>query len=229
MLAEVVASPGDVLVEGNGRIAGEILAAIGSPRATEALLRHVWHGSTVTDPVANIRNPASVPLLFEAIVTRTDVKPARAALALSKSARGRTELRRLLDPAGGFGWAGQAEARVAVMLVLATHFREDRDLAAIDVALRERPDLADTVTGAMAQHGKGNPLSDAALALPTKTEQARAIVGFLAGHSGSALEPPLLAVLGRFPERIVDPLLPRLEAARPGARERVVAARTPAK
>lgn len=232
MLAEAVAEPGDVLVETNARIAGEILAAIGSPRATEVLLELASEvGRPMSDLVGNIRNPASVPVLLEAMVSRTglDHVHVQIALALSKSADGRTELRRLLDPAGGFGWAGHAEARVAAMRILATHFREDRDLAAIDVALRERPDLVEIVTGAMAQHGKMAPLSDAALALPTKTEQAGAIVGFLAGHAGSALERSLLAILGRFPEQIVDPLLARLEAARPGMHDRVLAARSPAK
>lgn len=230
ILAESVAEPGDVLLVSIGMPAGRILAAIGSPRAAQVILdcSSGFHGPT-TGLLADILNPASVPLLSQAIVSRTEVNQVMIAAALSRTAEGRAELRRLLDPAGGFHWAEHASAKVAAMRILATGFREDRDLSAIDAVLRARPDVLAVVTGAMAQHGKENPLSDAGLLLPTKTEQAAAIVGFLAGQEGSAIEPSLLAILGRFPERIVDPLLPRLEAARPGMRDRVVAARTPAK
>ncbi len=209
-------------------VAATTLASIGTPEATEVLLRTAKLGSE--EFLAWVRNPASVPLLSEALLSRRYPEPTVIAIGLSSTPEGRAELRRILDPAGGLNWTQHADAKVATLRAMATAFREADDLRALDAALRERPDVASLVTGAMARHGAAaDARSTANLMLPLKSDQARAIVAFLADREGSAIEPSLLAILGRFPERIVDPLLPRLEAARPGMRDRVVAARTPAK
>jgi hypothetical protein len=198
-------------------LAGGILARIGTPGAIATLLGVLDIDPAAMQVIAQATNPASVPTLSSALTSGDGGHFVAAALCATEE--GRAELRRILDPASGFDWTRHATAKVAAFTALAAGFRKAEDLSAVDAALRQRPELAKLIPDPTRQ------LVDR-YAPPSKSAQARAIVGFLAGHEGSPLEDKLLAMLTGFPVRIVDPLLPRLDNVR---RERVVAARSTAK
>ncbi|HEX5136378.1 MAG TPA: hypothetical protein VFY93_05360 [Planctomycetota bacterium] len=204
-------------------LAGDLLARIGTPEAIEALLRMLeGEDAEARQVMPGATNPASVPLLSRALVSTDSFAMGYIAAALGGTAEGRAELRRLLDPAAGFDWTRDGAAKVAAFSSLLGTFREAADLVALDTALRERPGLAKYLEQ-LGNDAGGKVFGGVYVhAPPTKSAQARAIVEFLPGHPGSPLEETLLALLGSFPERIVDPLLPRLDAAH---RERVEARR----
>jgi hypothetical protein len=195
--------------------AADVLAAIGTPQATDTLLTLLEGGSPYARSLAHVTNPDSVPLLAGRLCERhTDhliASPIATGLAGSGS-RGREELRRLLDSLG-FGWREHGPAKGAALTALAAGFREPEDLFAIAAAIAEMPELLDAVAPTL-RYAKKAP------------EQAAATVTYLTITRESLLDDPLLDSLALYAAGTVDPLMAALESARPGSRSRVEASRS---
>ncbi len=207
---EVVTPEGDVMgVDDRKRRAASILAALGTPRATEVLIKLVQAQSPYAHALREMRG-GDVPQLALALVDpRTEHFAATPfAEALAGSAEGRAELRKLLDPKSPFGWKEHGPAKGAAFVALTNKFQELEDLVAIESALEQVPDLVDPCS-TMLPYSKKTP------------QQSEAIASFLAAREGARIEDALLLALALLPQESRDGLLPALEEKRPGTRERV--------
>lgn len=200
-------------VDDRKRCASRILAVLGTSRATEILVKLVQAKSPYALELRDMRH-GDVPQLVLGLVTPGADHFAATPLAeaLGGTAEGRAELRRLLDPKSPFAWKEYGPAKGAAFAALTKKFQELEDLVAIESVLQQRPDMLDPIHTVL-PYSKKTP------------EQAEAVVAFLAEHEGAKIEDALLLALALLPQELGADAVTKLEAARPGARERVEAKR----
>lgn len=194
------------------RRAAQVLAALGTPRATEALIKLVRGRSPYALALRDTRQgdvPQLALALLELRADHFDATPV--AEALGGSAEGRAELRRLLDPKSPYGWQEHGPAKGAAFAALTNKFQDLDDLVAIESALQQ-VDMIDP-SNTMLPYSKKTP------------EQAEAIVQFLAEHEGARIEDALFLAVALLPPTLKEELVLKLDVARPGAWARVEAKR----